>query len=113
MIWRSRRPLRWGGRALTIFTVTVFVVLSSLDHAALGVPLPLIPVISEDLSVSEASIGFVTALSIFIVGFASVGWGFGGWPGWPQEASFLRHLYLVLCVPLCRGVRVVHSVPNL
>ena len=72
------RPAWWGGRWHTWFTITVFVVLASLDNAALGVPIPLIPVISEDLGVSEASIGIVTALNILIVGFASVVWGFLG-----------------------------------
>ena len=75
---RGGRPAWWGGKAHTVFTITVFVVLASLDNAALGVPLPLIPIIAEDFSVSEASIGFVTALNILIVGFASVVWGFLG-----------------------------------
>ena len=78
MTSRGGRPAWWGGRRHTWFTVAVFVVLASLDNAALGVPIPLIPVISEDLGVSEASIGFVTALSILIVGVASVVWGFLG-----------------------------------
>ena len=56
----------------------MFVVLATLDNTALGLPLPLIPVISEDLGVSEASIGFVMALNILIAGVASVAWGFLG-----------------------------------
>ncbi len=75
---RDGRPAWWGGRRHTWFTIAVFVVLASLDNTALGLPLPLIPVISEDLGVSEASIGFVTALTILIVGVASVAWGFLG-----------------------------------
>ncbi len=75
---RGGRPAWWGGRRHTWFTVAVFVVLASLDNAALGVPIPLIPVISEDLGVSETAIGVVTALNILIVGVASVVWGFLG-----------------------------------
>ena len=78
MTWRGGRPAWWGGKAHTVFTVAVFVVLASLDNAALGVPLSLIPVISEALAVSEASIGFVIAANILIVGFSSVAWGYWG-----------------------------------
>ncbi len=78
MTRRGAGPAWWGGRGHTWFTIAVFVVLASLDNAALGVPIPLIPVISEDLGVSEASIRFVTAASILIVGVASVVWGFLG-----------------------------------
>ena len=75
---RGGRPAWWGGRAHIIFTIAVFVVLASLDNAALGVPLALIPVISEGLSVGELSIFVVTALNILIVGVASPVWGFWG-----------------------------------
>ena len=78
MTRRGSRPAWWGGKAHTVFTITVFVVLASLDNAALGVPLSLIPVISEALSVSETSIGFVIAANILIVGFSSVAWGYWG-----------------------------------
>ena len=58
------RPTWWGRSTHTAFTVVVFVILASLDNAAIGIVPPLIKVISKDLAVSEGSMGIVTAMSI-------------------------------------------------
>ncbi|MSQ40517.1 MAG: MFS transporter [Dehalococcoidia bacterium] len=72
------RPTWWGRRNHILCTVAVFIVLTSLDNAAIGLLPPLYPVIARGLSVQELSIGFVTALTILIVGLASAGWGYWG-----------------------------------
>ncbi len=72
------RPRWWGGPGHTVFTVAVFVVLASLDNAAIGIVPPLYGVISRDLGVSEAAIGLVTALTILITAFTAVFWGYLG-----------------------------------
>ena len=72
------RPQWWGGKRHVVFTVAVFVILASLDNAAIGVLPPLYPVIAEGFSVSEVSIGFVTALNILIIAIAAPLWGYWG-----------------------------------
>ena len=60
------------------YTVVVFVVLASLDNAALAVlPSMLIPV-SDAFGVQPAALGWVTAAVIFITAVTAVGWGFWG-----------------------------------
>ena len=51
-IYNLNRPTWWGGSKHTTFTVVVFVILASLDNAAIGVVPPLIKVIAQDLTVS-------------------------------------------------------------
>ena len=74
----SKRPTWWGGRAHVLFTIVVFVVLASLDNAAIGILPPLYAVISRSLDVSEASLGLVTAGTILIAAFTAVAWGYWG-----------------------------------
>ena len=58
--------------------MAVFIVLASLDNAAIGILPPLYGVIAEDLSTSEFAIGVVTAVSILVAAVAAVGWGYLG-----------------------------------
>ncbi len=74
----GRRPQWWGGERHVVFTVVVFVILASLDNAAIGVLPPLYAVIAEDFSVGEVSIGFVTALTILVMAVAATVWGYWG-----------------------------------
>ncbi|HYF78790.1 MAG TPA: MFS transporter [Symbiobacteriaceae bacterium] len=71
-------PRWWGGRWHTIFTVIVFVILASLDNAAIGLIPPLYPVIARDLGVAEAALGLVTAVSILLSAVAAVAFGYLG-----------------------------------
>ena len=73
-----RRPRWWGGRAHILFTIVVFVILASLDNAAIGIVPNLYNVISRDLSVSVAAMSFVTASTILVAAFAAVLWGYWG-----------------------------------
>ena len=72
------KPAWWGNRAHVVFTIVVFVVLASLDNAAVAViPAMVIPV-TEALDTSEQAIGVATALVILIVAVSAVGWGYWG-----------------------------------
>lgn len=73
-----RRPNWWGSTPHIAYTVTVFVILASLDNAAmLLLPNMLLPV-SEGLGVSEASLGVVTASVIVVTAVTAVAWGYWG-----------------------------------
>lgn len=61
-----------------MYTLVVFVVLASLDNAALAIlPSMLIPV-SEDFGVEPSSLGWITATVILVTAVTAVGWGFWG-----------------------------------
>ena len=68
----------WGKRPHRLFTVAIFIVLASLDNAARAVVPPLYAVIAADLNVPEASLGFVTALTIIVVAATALIWGYWG-----------------------------------
>lgn len=68
----------WGKRPHRIFTIIVFLVLASLDNAARAVLPPLYAVIAQDLNVTEASLGVITALSILVVAVTALLWGYLG-----------------------------------
>ena len=68
----------WGNRAHTIYTVTIFVVLASLDNAAIALYPALTKVMAADLGVSEARVGLVTALVILVSAVTAVAWGYYG-----------------------------------
>ena len=68
----------WGNRPHRLFTVAIFIVLASLDNAARAVVPPLYAVIAADLGVTDASLGFVTALSIIVVAITALIWGYWG-----------------------------------
>lgn len=73
--WPARR---WGSRPHVVYTIVVFVVLASLDNAALALlPSMLIPV-AEEFGVSAASLGWVTATVILVTAVTAVGWGYWG-----------------------------------
>ena len=78
----------WGSKPHIRFTIVVFVVLASLDNAAIGVSPPLYAVIAEDLSVSEVSLGLVTGLTILIAAVSAVMWGY-----WGDQSSRKRLLF--------------------
>lgn len=86
--WRKRmtklyRMLRttpkwWGNRPHIIYTITVFVLLASLDNAAIALYPALTKVMAADLDLSERSVGLVTALVILVTAVTAVGWGYYG-----------------------------------
>ena len=75
------RPIRakwWGNRAHIIYTITVFVILASLDNAAIALYPALTKVMAADLDVSETRLGLVTALVILVSAITALGWGYFG-----------------------------------
>lgn len=67
-----------ASRGQVIFTVSVFVILASLDNMALGLlPGMTIPV-SDDLGVPQGRIGLITGLVIFSTALTAVFWGYLG-----------------------------------
>jgi MFS family permease len=74
----KRRPSWWGGRRHIVFTIVVFVVLASLDNAAIAlIPSMVLPV-AEALDTTETAIGVATAISILITALSAVAWGYWG-----------------------------------
>jgi MFS family permease len=74
----GRAPRWWGGKWHTIFTVVVFVILASLDNAAIGLIPPLYPLMAKDLHVAESALGLVTAFGYLLQAATAVAWGYGG-----------------------------------
>ncbi|GLL05088.1 MFS transporter [Dactylosporangium matsuzakiense] len=69
--WKRRRFRR-------VYTVVVFVVLSSLDNVAIGLVPPLYSPISDQLKVSEGAVSLVTAASYLLAAASAVGWAYAG-----------------------------------
>jgi MFS family permease len=67
-----------GGTAHRTYSVTVFIVLASLDNVAIGLAPPLYTPIGRSLGVGEGAIGLVTAVSFLVSAVAAVGWAYFG-----------------------------------
>jgi MFS family permease len=76
----ARRPTDMiaGGRAHRLYTVTVFIVLASLDNVAIGLVPPLYTPIAQSLRVSEAAVSAATATTYLVSAVAAVGWAYVG-----------------------------------
>ena len=61
-----------------MFTIVVFVVLASLDNAALAVIPGMINPLEEALSTSDIALGALTGASILVTALSSVPWGYLG-----------------------------------
>jgi MFS family permease len=68
----------WSGRWRLGYSIVIFIVLSTLDNVALGVPVPLYPFIARGLDASEGAVGAVTALMILVTGAGALALGFAG-----------------------------------
>ena len=75
---RSNTLNWWGKRAHIIYTITVFVLLASLDNAAIALYPALTKVMAADLGLNEGSVGLVTALVILVTALTAVVWGYYG-----------------------------------
>ena len=74
----SRTPAWWGGRGHLIYTVVVFIILASLDNAALAVVPAMVLPVTEDLNTSEAAIAFLAGATILMTAITAVFWGYWG-----------------------------------
>ena len=75
---RPAAPRWWGGRTHIIYTMAVFVLLASLDNAAIALYPALTKVMAADLGVSESRMGLITSLVILVSALTAVGWGYIG-----------------------------------
>jgi MFS family permease len=73
-----QRPDWWGGRGHITFTIVVFVVLASLDNAALAVIPGMVNPLVDELGTSKLAIGVLTAATILVTALSSVPWGYWG-----------------------------------
>ncbi len=72
------KPAWWGGRAHITYTIVVFVVLASLDNAAIAlIPAMVLP-IAEALHTSEQALAFLTGATILVTAVTAVFWGYWG-----------------------------------
>lgn len=69
---------RGPGSLYRLYTVAVFVLLASLDNAAIAVLPPLYRTISADLGVSQGALGLVTATVLLLTAITAVYWGYRG-----------------------------------
>src|SRR5262249_46429106 len=67
-----------GGRLHRGYSVVVFIVLASLDNAAIGIVPPLYKSIGASLRVPEGAVGLGTAASYLVTAVAAVGWAYFG-----------------------------------
>lgn len=75
---RFRRPRWWGGRSHIVFTVVVFVIIASLDNAALTLVPALSIQIGSELSMSDTTVGATVGGVALITALSSVPWGYFG-----------------------------------
>ena len=71
-------PPWWGNPVHVVYTIIIFVVLASLDNAALAmIPSMVIP-ISNAMDTTAGVIGLLTGATIFVTALTAVGWGYAG-----------------------------------
>jgi MFS transporter, Spinster family, sphingosine-1-phosphate transporter len=75
---KSGRPSWWGGPVHVAYTVVVFVVLASLDNAALVMLPSMVLPVTEALHTSEAAIGALSGATILVVALTAAVWGYIG-----------------------------------
>lgn len=79
MLTMSTTRTRWvGGRAHKIWTIVVFIVLASLDNAAIAIVPAMILPTSEALDTTSGALGLVTGTVILVTALTSVAWGYWG-----------------------------------
>ncbi len=73
-----RRPSWWGSPVHVTYTVVVFIVLASLDNAALVMLPSMVLPLRDGLSTSGAAIGVLAGVTILVVAITAVFWGYVG-----------------------------------
>lgn len=76
---RDHGTTRWrGGQAHRIYTVTVFVVLASLDNVAVAMPPLLLTPMSRELGTGEPTVAAVVAATFLITAVSAMVWAYLG-----------------------------------
>jgi MFS family permease len=74
----SRRSGLSGSKPHKIWTIVVFVILASLDNAAIAIVPAMILPTAEALDTSSRALGFITGAVILLTAITSVAWGYWG-----------------------------------
>jgi MFS family permease len=67
-----------GTKPHKIWTIVIFVILASLDNAAIAIVPAMILPTSEALNTSSRALGFITGAVILLTALTSVAWGYWG-----------------------------------
>jgi len=67
-----------GGRGHRVWTIVIFVILASLDNAAIAIVPAMILPTAEALDTSSRALGFMTGTVILVTAITSVFWGYWG-----------------------------------
>lgn len=65
-----------GGQAHVVYTIVVFVILASLDNAAIALIPSMVPQLRETFDVGTAAIGVLTGAQILVTAITAVIWGY-------------------------------------
>ena len=72
-------PSSWWGNPFHVgYTIVVFVILASLDNAALAMIPSMALSVSDALDTSTGAIGAMTGATILVTAVTAVGWGYAG-----------------------------------
>ncbi|MEN8239875.1 MAG: MFS transporter [Actinomycetota bacterium] len=66
----------WGGSAHVVYTIVVFVILASLDNAAIALIPSMVPQLRDSFGVGTAAIGVLTGTQVLMTAVTAVGWGY-------------------------------------
>ena len=74
---RNDTPTRWrGGSVHVVYTIVVFVILASLDNAAIALIPSMVPQLKDTFGVGTAAIGLLTGAQVLVTAVTAVGWGY-------------------------------------
>ena len=73
---KRHRPRWWGNNAHITYTIVVFVVLASLDNAAIATILAMAKPVERGLGTSTAAIGVLVAAQTLVLATSAVFWGY-------------------------------------
>ena len=75
----KRAPVGWWGSPVhVVYTIVVFVVLASLDNAALAMIPSMVLPLSDAFGITAGAIGALTGATILVAAITAVGWGYAG-----------------------------------
>ncbi len=66
----------WGGSIHVLYTIVVFVILASLDNAAIALIPSMVPQLRDTFSVGTAAIGILTGTQVLVTALTAVVWGY-------------------------------------
>ena len=68
----------WGNPVHVVYTIVVFIVLASLDNAALAMIPSMVLPLSDAFGITAGAIGLLTGATILVAAVTAVGWGYAG-----------------------------------